>query len=105
MTRVYRDPVAGVTWVERGAGSPLLAVPDHGEAQHQWSRPDARALVYDDEIGQTENDQLDAARDRLLAAVGASKIPPTAKHEVRGLIVEALGGGATPAAAQGTITK
>jgi hypothetical protein len=105
MTRVYRDVPNAITWLQRGDGSPLVAVPDHGDPEFRWRIPDPSTLVYDDEIGQTENDQLDAARDRLLAAVGASKIPPTAKHEVRGLIVEALGGGATPAAAQGTITR
>ena len=99
MTRVYRDPANAITWVERGEGSPLVAVPDHGDPEFRWRVPDPSTLVYDDTIGQTENDHLDDARDRLLAAVGSSKIPATVKHEVRGMIVEVLGGGAGSARA------
>jgi hypothetical protein len=94
MTRVYRDATNGITWLQRGEGAPLVAVPDHGDPEYRWRIPDPSTLVYDDKIGQTENDHLDDARDRLLAAVGASKIPATVKHEVRGMIVEVLGGGA-----------
>jgi hypothetical protein len=94
VTRVYRDAANGITWLQRGEGAPLVAVPDHGDPEYRWRIPDPSTLVYDDKIGQTENDHLDDARDRLLAAVGASKIPATVKHEVRGMIVEVLGGGA-----------
>lgn len=94
MTRVYRNVVAGVTWIEHGASTPLLAVPDHGEASHQWGRPDPSTLVYDDEIGQTENDLIDEMRDRLLALVGGSKIPPTAKSDVRQIIGQVFDRGA-----------
>jgi len=99
MTRVYRDPVNAITWVQRGDGSPLVAIPDHGDPEFRWRIPDPSTLVYDDVIGQTENDHLDDARDRLLAAVGSSKMPPVAKAEARALIAEVLGSGAGSAQA------
>lgn len=91
MTRVYRDIVAGITYVERGSGGPLLHVPDHGEPDWQWTAPIA-ALVYDDERPAAEHDRLTEVRDRLLEAVGESKIPPTSKADVRRIIAEVLDG-------------
>jgi hypothetical protein len=99
MTRVYRDPVNAITWVQRGDGSPLVAVPDHGDPEFRWRIPDPSTLVYDDVIGQTENDHLDDVRDRLLAAVGTSKIPPTSKADVRAIVADVFGGGAGSARA------
>ena len=94
MTRVYRDPVNAITWVQRGDGSPLVAVPDHGDPEFRWRIPDPSTLVYDDAIGQTEEDHLTDVRDRLLAAVGSSKIPPTSKADVRTIVADVFASGA-----------
>lgn len=90
MTRVYRDQPLGITYVERGSGGPVLRVPDHGEADHLWNPPPLSLLVYDDELHAVDNDHLTEVRDRLLKAVGESKIPPTSKAEVRKIIGEVI---------------
>lgn len=89
--RIYRDATAGVTWIERGTGTPLVVVNDHGAgAGYEWRTPDPQTLIYDDEIGAVEHSHLDGVRDRLIKAVAESKIPPTAKAEMRELITTVL---------------
>lgn len=92
MTRVYRDPVAGVTWIERGTGGPVLIVTDHGAPpfDQQWHAPDLSTLVYDDELHGVENDHLTDTRDRLIKAVAESDLAATVKARVRSMITEVI---------------
>lgn len=90
MTRVYRSPRTGTTWIERGTGAPLIVVPDHGDPGYQWVTPNTLDLVYDDELHAVENDHLTEVRNQLLKAVGESKIPPTSKADVRRIIGEVI---------------
>jgi hypothetical protein len=91
VTRLYRNPVAGVTWIERGPGTPLIVISDHGSGvDFQWGTPDANSLIYDDELHAVETEQLDAAvsaeRARIRNAVAGSDIAATAKSTVRKII-------------------
>ena len=90
--RIYRDVTAGVTWIERGTGVPLIVASDHGSGVgYEWRVPDPQTLIYDDEHHVVEHEQLDDARDRLIKAVAESKISPTAKSDVRRIIADVLG--------------
>lgn len=96
MTRVYRDVPTGTSWIERGAGTPLVVVSDHGDrVEHRWAPPDASTLVYDDELHTVEGEQLDAQRERLRTAlvdqVAGADITATAKATVRKIIGEVFG--------------
>lgn len=96
MTRVYRDAVAGVTWIERGSGPPFIELADHGERTvTRWRAVDPSMLIYDDELHAVESEQLDDQREQfrtaLVAAVAGSDIPATAKSTVRKIIGEVLG--------------
>lgn len=110
MTRIYRDRTAGWCWIERGDATPLVGVPDHGEAVWRWQRPadDGSVLVYDDaaaiaaadafvpaaDPGPSAADVLTDAvtdaitdeRTRIADAVGASKLSAAAKAEIRKII-------------------
>ena len=90
MTRVYRSPRTGTTWIERGPGAPLIVVPDHGDPGYQWITPNTLDLVYDDEHHAAQNDHLTEVRDRLIKAVAESGIAATAKAEVRKIIGEVI---------------
>lgn len=96
MTRVYRDAPTGATWIERGAGTPLVLVSDHGDrVEHRWAPPDVSTLVYDDALDAVETEQLDDQRERLRAAlvdqVAGADITATAKATVRKIIGEVFG--------------
>lgn len=96
MTRIYRDMPAGMTWIERGAGTPLIEMSDHGDrVEHRWAAPDPSTLIYDDELHAVEAEQLDAQRERLRVAlvdqVAGSDITATAKATVRKIIGEVFG--------------
>lgn len=91
MTRLYRNPVAGVTWIERGPGTPLIVISDHGSGvDFQWGTPDPNSLIYDDELHAVETEQIDAAvsaeRTRIRDEVAASTLPAPAKSTVRKII-------------------
>jgi hypothetical protein len=87
VTRVYRDVVAGVTWIERGTGTPLTVVRDHGDSiEHQWHRPEPDTLIYDDELHAVESEGIDTERERIRTEVDASSLPATAKATVRKII-------------------
>lgn len=91
--RVYRDPISGTTWIERGAGSPVIAIADHGdEITRQWHGPSVGALVYDDELHAVEHETTDEAvsveRRRIRDLVAAAQIPAPAKATVRKIIGE-----------------
>lgn len=98
MTRVYRNVPNGITWVERGANTPVLALPDHGDPVWRWMVPDVSTLVYDDELHAVENETidehvriaLDADHRRIIELVAASKIPAVTKSEIRKLIGEVI---------------
>lgn len=91
MTRIYRHVMAGVTWIERGTGTPLIVVSDHGnEVAHSWTIPELGTLVYDDDLHETERETIDAAvlseQIRIRDQVAASTIPAVAKSTVRKII-------------------
>ena len=93
MTRIYRDVIAGATWIERGTGTPICAIDDHGAGVGwQWKAPDPGLLVYDDTLHAVENETIDAAladeRKRITDAVTASSVPATAKATIRKIIGE-----------------
>lgn len=87
--RIYRSPLAGITWIDRGGG-PVTAYPDHGEPSVQWTPPPVDLVVYDDDAHTGEDAVLAAARDRLTEAVGGSDLPAPAKAKVRAIIAEVL---------------
>lgn len=91
MTRIYRNVIAGVTWIERGTGTPLIVITDHGDqVQHAWNPPELGTLIYDDELHETERETIDAAllteRTRIRSEVAASSLPAPAKATVRKII-------------------
>lgn len=88
--KIYRDVPNGITWIERGAGGPLVALPDHGDPEFRWTIPSPDLIVYDDELHAVEHDHLDDARDRLITAVGGSDLPPTVKSRVRQLVTDTM---------------
>jgi hypothetical protein len=93
VTRIYRDTVTGVTWIERGTGTPLVVIHDHGSGvNYQWQPPTMGALVYDDELFAVENETIETAllteRTRIRDAVAASTLPAPAKATVRKIIGE-----------------
>lgn len=105
MTRVYRDSVAGKTWVDRGSGTQVLVLPDHGDPHWQWSAP-AEPPVWDDELHQGQTERIGAAvdaavratvieanraRDRLIEAVAKADLPAATKATIRKIIGEVLG--------------
>lgn len=95
MTRIYRHPVNGITWIERGTNVPVLVLPDHGEPLWRWQTPEPSTLIYDDELHAVENETIDAERERLrtglVTAVAGSDIAATAKATVRKIIGEVFG--------------
>ena len=96
MTRIYRNAVRGLTWIERGAGTPLVVVSDHGDrVEYRWAPPAAEVPVWDDELHAVETEQLDAQRERLRTAlvdqVAGADIAATAKATVRKIIGEVFG--------------
>lgn len=91
--RVYRNVITGTTWIERGTGTPLIVIPDHGGTTgQQWAAPDSNLIVYDDELHAVERETIDAAlvteRNRIRDQVAASTIPAVAKSTVRKIIEE-----------------
>ena len=96
VTRVYRNSITGTTWIERGAGTPLVVVSDHGDrVEYRWAPPDVSTLVHDDALDAVEREQLDAQRERLRTAlvdqVAGADIAATAKATVRKIIGEVFG--------------
>jgi hypothetical protein len=106
MTRIYREPGAGLTFVERGAGGGgVIIVPDHGGPGDVIFRfrpvdeSDAATLVHDDDAPRTVSaeyaadtaDQVSQILDALREAIGAARIPATAKADLRDAITRATG--------------
>lgn len=96
MTRIYRHTVNGITWIERGTGTPLIVISDHGSGvDFRWDPPPTSTLIYDDELPAVEHETIDAERERLRAAlvdqVAGSDITATTKATVRKIIGEVFG--------------
>jgi hypothetical protein len=107
MTRIYREPGAGMTYVERGAGGGgVIIVPDHGGPGDVIFRfrpvdeSDGATLVHDDEQRSVSAeyaadvaDRMDQILERIIGAIAAAKIPAAAKAELRGAVDDARGTG------------
>lgn len=106
MTRVYRAPDTGLTFIERGTGGGIVIIPDHGGPGDVLFRfrpvdeTDGATLVHDDE-GRTVSaeyaadtaDRMDQIIDQIIEAIAAAKIPAPVKAELRRAVDDARGTG------------
>lgn len=106
MTRVYRAPDTGLTFIERGTGGGIVIIPDHGGPGDVLFRfrpvdeTDGATLVHDDEgrlaageYAADAADRMDQIIERIIEAIAAAKIPAPVKAELRRAIDDARGTG------------
>ena len=49
--KIFRDDAAGVTYLHRDEGSPVIVIPDHGEVMFRWRPVPLEFLRYDTAAG------------------------------------------------------
>jgi hypothetical protein len=88
--KMYRDDVAGVTFLVRDEGSPVIVVPDHGEVVFRWRPIPPELLRYDSAAGVVAGDQLAIIREKLISGVVESKATGPIKADLRALIEDVV---------------
>ena len=88
--KIYRDDAAGVTYLHRDEGSPVIIVPDHGEVMSRWRPVPPEFLRYDTAAGVVAGDILAAMRAKLIDGVVDSKATGPIKADLRALIEDVV---------------
>lgn len=88
--KIYRDDAAGVTYLHRDEGSPVIIVPDHGEVMSRWHTVPPELLRYDTAAGVVAGDILAAMRAKLIDGVVDSKATGPVKADLRALIEDVV---------------
>ena len=88
--KIYRDDVAGMTYLRADEGSPVIIVPDHGEICFRWRPVPPELLRYDTAAGVLPADQLATMREKLIAGVVDSKATGPIKADLRALIEDVV---------------
>lgn len=88
--KMYRDDAAGVSYLVRDEGSPVIIVPDHGEVAYRWRPIPPELLRYDSAAGVVPTDQLSNIREKLISGVIESKATGPIKADLRALIEDVV---------------
>jgi hypothetical protein len=88
--KIYRDDVAGMTYLRADEGSPVVIVPDHGEICFRWRPVPPELLRYDTAAGVLPADQLATMREKLISGVVDSKATGPIKADLRALIEDVV---------------
>ena len=88
--KIYRDDAAGVTYLHRDEGSPVIVIPDHGEVMFRWRPVPPELLRHDTATGDQLGDTLAAMREKLISGVVDSKATGPVKADLRALIEDVL---------------
>lgn len=88
--KIFRDDGAGVTYLHRDEGSPVIVIPDHGEVMFRWRPVPAELLRYDTAAGIMAGDVLAAMREKLISGVIDSKATGPVKSDLRALIEDVI---------------
>ena len=89
--KVFRDDGAGVTYLHRDEGSPVVVIPDHGEVMYRWRPVPPELLRYDTAAGVVAGDALAVIREKLIGGVVDSKATGPVKADLRALIEDVIG--------------
>ena len=89
--KVFRDDGAGVTYLHRDEGSPVVVIPDHGEVMYRWRPVPPELLRYDTAAGVVAGDALAVIREKLIGGVVGSKATGPVKADLRALIEDVIG--------------
>lgn len=88
--KIFRDDGAGVTYLHRDEGSPVIVIPDHGEVMFRWRPVPPELLRYDTAAGVVAGDALAAMREKLISGVIDSKATGPVKSDLRELIEDVI---------------
>lgn len=88
--KIYRDDVAGVTYLRADEGAPVIIVPDHGEVMFRWRPVPPELLRYDSAAGVVAGDVLATMREKLINSVIDSKATGPIKADLRALIEDVI---------------
>lgn len=88
--KIFRDDAAGVTYLHRDEGSPVIVIPDHGEVMFRWRPVPPELLRYDTAAGPATGAALAAMREKLISGVVDSKATGPVKADLRALIEDVI---------------
>ena len=88
--KIFRDDGAGVTYLHRDEGSPVIVIPDHGEVMFRWRPVPPELLRYYTAAGVVAGDVLGAMRQKLIDGVVDSKATGPVKADLRALIEDVI---------------
>ena len=87
--KIFRDDAAGVTYLHRDEGSPVIIVPDHGEVMFRW-RPVPPELLRYDSATDLYTTPVATMREKLISGVIDSKATGPVKADLRALIEDVI---------------
>lgn len=103
--RVWRNEGVGLTYVERGANSGVIIIPDHGSLADVGMRfrpvdpSDHAALAFDSDGPRLKTsgyaadaaDRIAQVGTELLDVIASARVPATVKAELRDVLTRATG--------------
>jgi hypothetical protein len=88
--KIFRDDAAGVTYLIRDEGSPVIVIPDHGEVMFRWRPVPPELLRYDSAASTPAGDTLATMREKLISLIIDSKATGPIKAELRAAVEDVI---------------